>query len=217
MSGCKERSGKMHDLVFIGAVNDEPYTTDKIISDYSGNSLHAVKNLIYEHKTDFEYFGILSFEMTKLDGRGRPRKTYHLNEMQATLLMTYLDNTDKVREFKKQLVRAFFQMRSEKLEQVRNRVAGIPQRHTLTDAIQQWEHGNRWSYKTITDLLLKQVTGMNAKQLKASRHVKNAMDGLTTSEQAKYQQLENIVTGFIGLNKTYDQIKGVLLLTSEVV
>ena len=207
----------MNDLVFIGSVDDEPYTTDKIISDYSGNSLHAVKNLIYQHKADFKEYGILSFEMTKLDGRGRPRKTYHLNEMQATLLMTYLDNTDQVREFKKRLVRAFFQMRDEKLKQVRNRVVSIPHRRTLTDAIQQWQHGNRWSYKTITDLLLKQVTGMNAKQLKASRHVKNAMDGLTTIEQTKYQQLENIVTGFIGLNKTYDQIKGILLLTNEVV
>ena len=207
----------MNDLVFIGSVDDEPYTTDKIISDYSGNSLHAVKNLIYQRKADFKEYGILSFEMTKLDGRGRPRKTYHLNEMQATLLMTYLDNTDQVREFKKRLVKAFFTMRNEKLEQVKNRVAGISHRRTLTDAIQRWQYGNRWSYKTITDLLLKQVTGMNAKQLKTSRHVKNAMDGLTTIEQAKYQQLENIVTGFIGLNKTYDQIKGVLLLTSEVV
>lgn len=207
----------MNDLAFIGSVNAEPYTTDKIISDYSGNSLHAVKNLIYQHRSDFEEYGILSFEMTKLNGRGRPRKNYRLNEEQATLLMTYLDNTDQVREFKKRLVKAFFTMKNEKLEQVKNRVAGIPHRRTLTDAIKQWKHGNQWSYKTITDLLLKQVTGMNAKQLKPSRHVKNAMDGLTTSEQAKYQQLENIVTGFIGLNKTYDQIKGILLLTNEVV
>ncbi len=207
----------MHDLVFIGSVNDEPYTTDKIISNYSGNSLHAVKQLIRHHKVDFEEYGVLAFEMRKpLKGSkgGKPTKTYHLNEMQATLLMTYLDNTEQVREFKKRLVRAFFQMRNEKLEQVRNRVAGIPQRRTLTDAIQQWKHSNHWSYKTITDLLLKQVTGMNAKQLKASRHVKNAMDSLTTVEQAKYQQLENIVIGFIGLNKTYDQIKGILLLTA---
>lgn len=210
----------MNDLVFIGSVDDEPYTTDKIISDYSGNQLKVVKNLIRNHKNDLTELGVLHFENAKpIKGSkgGRPIKTYRLNEMQATLLMTYLDNTDQVREFKKRLVKAFFQMRDEKLKQVRNRVIGIPQRRTLTDAIQQWEHGNRWSYKTVTDLLLKQVTGMNAKQLKASRHVKNAMDGLTTIEQANYQQLENIVTGFIGLNKTYDQIKGILLLTSEVV
>lgn len=210
----------MNDLVFIGSVNNEPYTTDKIISDYSGNQLKVVKNLIRNHKNDLTELGVLHFENAKpIKGSkgGRPIKTYRLNEMQATLLMTYLDNTDQVREFKKRLVKAFFQMRDEKLKQVRNRVIGIPQRRTLTDAIQQWEHGNSWSYKTVTDLLLKQVTGMNAKQLKASRHVKNAMDGLTTIEQAKYQQLENIVTGFIGLNKTYDQIKGILLLTSEVV
>jgi len=36
-----------------------------------------------------------------------------LNEQQATLLITYLRNTEPVKEFKKNLVKAFFEMRDE--------------------------------------------------------------------------------------------------------
>ena len=64
-------------------LNEEPYTTDKIIAECSKNNLHSVKVIIYNHKKDFEDFGVLSFEMTKpLKGSkgGRPQKTYHLNE-----------------------------------------------------------------------------------------------------------------------------------------
>jgi len=49
--------------------------------------------------------------MRKTGGRGRPEIIYHLSEEQATLLLTYLKNTKKVRAFKKELVRQFFEMR----------------------------------------------------------------------------------------------------------
>lgn len=42
---------------------------------------------------------------------GRPETIYHLNEQQATLLMTYLRNNEVVRAFKKELVRQFYAMR----------------------------------------------------------------------------------------------------------
>ncbi|HFH8435032.1 TPA: Rha family transcriptional regulator, partial [Streptococcus agalactiae] len=73
----------------------EPYTTNEIISECAEIERISVRKLIENHKEDLEVFGILSFEMTKInDGRGRPRKIYHLNEQQATLLITYLDNTE---------------------------------------------------------------------------------------------------------------------------
>ena len=92
----------------------EPYTTNEIIAECAEIDRISVRKLIENHKEDLEAFGILSFEMTKInDGRGRPRKIYHLNEQQATLLITYLDNTKPVREFKVALVKAFFEMRDE--------------------------------------------------------------------------------------------------------
>ena len=214
-----EEAAKKHnlaglaDLVFVHGLNEEPYTTDKIIAEHSGNSLHAVKVLIYNHKQDFEDFGILSFEMTKLPGRGRPQKTYHLNEQQATFLITMLDNTPQVKQFKKSLVREFYAMKQELTQRQINRAIEKPQRKTLMDAVKSWPNAPRHIYINMTQLLLKRATGgMTAQQIKTERHVKTALDGLTVKEQARYEQLENIAIGLVSLNKTWDEVKGVLLL-----
>jgi phage regulator Rha-like protein len=202
----------MNDLVFMHGLNEEPYTTDKIIAKCSNNSLHAVKVLIYNHKNDLEEFGILSFEMTKLPGRGRPQKTYHLNEQQSTLLITYLDNTPQVNQFKKNLVREFYRMKKELTTRQINRAIEKPQRQSLMDAVKSWPNANQWSYRNMTQLLLKRATGLTANQIKRQRHVDNSLDGLTVKEQERYTQLENIAIGLVGLNKTWDEVKGVLLL-----
>ena len=214
-----EEAAKKHDLaglaglVFVHGLNEEPYTTDKIIAEHSGNSLHAVKVLIYNHKQDFEDFGILSFEMTKLPGRGRPQKTYHLNEQQATFLITMLDNTPQVKQFKKSLVREFYAMKQELTQRQINRAIEKPQRKTLMDAVKSWPNAPRHIYINMTQLLLRRATGgMTAQQIEKERHVKTALDGLTVKEQARYEQLENIAIGLVSLNKTWDEVKGVLLL-----
>ena len=194
-------------------LNEEPYTTDKIISECSKNQLDNVKHLIRNHKRDFEEFGVLGFEIRKLNGRGRPQKTYHLNEQQATLLITYLDNTPEVNQFKKNLVHEFYRMRKELNQRQINRAIEKPQRKSLMDAVKEWSSANKWSYRNMTQLLLKRATGgLTAQQIKKQRHVKVALDGLTLKEQERYKQLENIAIGLVGLNKTWDEVKGVLLL-----
>lgn len=193
-------------------LNEEPYTTDKIISECSNNQLDNVKHLIRNHKRDFEEFGVLGFEIRKLNGRGRPQKTYHLNEQQATLLITYLDNTPEVNKFKKSLVHEFYRMKQELTQRQINRAIEKPQRKSLTDAIKEWQQAPRHIYINMTQLLLKRATGLTAQQIKKQRHVKVALDGLTLKEQERYQQLENIAIGLVGLNKTWDEVKGVLLL-----
>ena len=203
----------MNDLVFMHGLNEEPYTTDKIIAECSKNQLDNVKHLIRNHKRDFEEFGVLGFEIRKLHGRGRPQKTYHLNEQQATLLITYLDNTPEVNQFKKNLVHEFYRMRKELNQRQINRAIEKPQRKSLMDAIKDWTHVTQWSYRNMTQLLLKRATGgLTAQQIKKQRHVKVALDGLTLKEQERYKQLENIAIGLVGLNKTWDEVKGVLLL-----
>lgn len=217
-----EEAAKKHDLagladlVFVHGLNEEPYTTDKIIADCSDNQLKVVKNLIRNHKQDLEEFGILHFENAKpLKGSkgGRPVKTYHLNEEQATLLITYLDNTPQVNQFKKSLVREFYRMRQELTQRQINRAIEKPQRKTLMAAVKSWPNAPRHIYINMTQLLLKRATGgMTAQQIKKERHVKTALDGLTVKEQARYEQLESIAIGLVGLNKTWDEVKGVLLL-----
>ena len=206
----KNLAKEFGNLLFLGNVTEEPYTTDEIVAAYSENDIESVKRLAREHKQDFEEFGVFGFEIRKLPGRGRPTKTYKFNEQQATLLMTYLGNTPKVRAFKKALVKSFFAMRDEKLEQIKNRARSIPERRTLTDAIKNWPYCNKWTYKAITDLILKASTGMNAQQLKRKRSVSNAMDGLTLKEQQTYNAIQNVVIGLLDLKQSYQQIKTLL-------
>ncbi len=216
-----DAAGKKHNLtgfdglVFVHGLNEEPFTTDKVISKCSKNQLQVVKNLVRNHKQDLEEFGVLHFENAKpLKGSkgGRPAKTYHLNEQQATLLITYLDNTTQVNQFKKALVREFYRMKQELTQRQINRAVEKPQRKTLMDAVKNWPNANRWSYRNMTQLLLKQATGLTAGQIKKQRNVDNSLDGLTVKEQERYNQLETIAIGLIGLNKTWDEVKGVLLL-----
>lgn len=98
--------------------NGEPYTTSEVIADVAGMNRRAVNRLIKTHETDLLEFGRVRFEITPLQTRGGTQNitVYHLNEQQATLLMTYARNTDTVRAFKKELVRQFYAMRSLLLE-----------------------------------------------------------------------------------------------------
>ena len=169
----------MNDLVFMHGLNEEPYTTDIIIAECSKNQLKVVKNLIRNHKKDFEDFGVLHFENAKpLKGSkgGRPQKTYHLNEQQATLLITYLDNTPEVNKFKKSLVHEFYRMRKELNQRQINRAIEKLQRKSLTDAIKEWPQAPKHIYINMTQLLLKRATGLTAQQIKKQRHVKTALD-----------------------------------------
>lgn len=100
-------------LVFFGK-KDDVYTTSEIIAEHAEVQRRTVDHLLLSHRADFEEFGVLRFEMRKpLAGSkgGRPETIYHLNEQQATLLMTYLRNNETVRGFKKELVRQFYAMR----------------------------------------------------------------------------------------------------------
>lgn len=141
----------------------EPYTTSEIIAECAGVTHHTIQELLRKHKADFESYGIIAFEMRKLDGRGRPMKIYRLNEQQATLLITYLKNTEPVRRFKMNLVKAFFEMREELSKFRMQRALEKPKRKTLHDSIETWEAKPKHAHSTMNNLLLKAVTDRNAK------------------------------------------------------
>ena len=194
----------------------EPYTTNEIIAECAEIERISVRKLIENHKEDLEVFGILSFEMTKInDGRGRPRKIYHLNEQQATLLITYLDNTKPVREFKKNLVSAFFEMRDE-LTKIRiERASERPTRLALNEVINRWENAPKMAYSTVYNLLLKGVTGYNKTQLTTKRGGETGIDCLNSIELAQYQALEDMAIALINLNFSYQEIKTMVFRQKE--
>ncbi|HFI0327740.1 TPA: Rha family transcriptional regulator [Streptococcus suis] len=185
----------------------EPYTTSEIIAECAEVQHHTITRLIREHKADFEALGILGFEIHKLDTRGQPKKSYLLNEQQATLLITYLKNTEPVREFKKNLVKAFFELRKEVAEFRYQRALEKPKRKTLHDSIETWEQAPKHAHPTVNNLLLKGASGLNKKQLMEHRGGHNGIDSLTSQELIRYQALEDMAIAMINLGMSYQDIK----------
>ena len=191
----------------------EPYTTNEIIAEYAEIDRISVRKLIENHKEDLEVFGVLSFEMTKPSKGslgGRPRKIYHLNEQQATLLITYLDNTKPVREFKVALVKAFFEMRDEVSKFREQRALEKPTHKTLNEVISKWDNAPTMAFPTVNNLLLKLSSGKNKKKLIEDRGGKTGLDCLTSVELAKYQAYERAVIPLIELNMEYGVIRDTL-------
>ena len=204
-------------LVFLEAGEHEPYTTDKIIAECAQVKRKVVSDLIRRYKTDLESFGILRFKNAKIiseDGRGRPKKLYHLNEQQATLLITYLRNTEPVKAFKKALVKEFYAMRAELTKRRELRAEGKPQRRSLTDMIRDNPEANRWDYKLYTDLAYKAAFGKTAAQIRKERapgSKRRAVDLLTADELTVYQKQENAVASLYAVGVDYEAMKAVLL------
>lgn len=193
----------------------EPYTTSEIIAECAGVQHHTVTRLLRNHKERFEAFGFYGFEIHKLDGKGRPKKVYHLNEQQATLLITYLDNTPQVVNFKTNLVKAFFEMRDEVAEFRYQRALEKPKRKTLHDSIETWEQAPKHAHPTVNNLLLKGASGMNKKQLMATRGGHNGIDSLTSTELVRYQALEDMAIAMIQLGMSYQDIKTMVFRQKE--
>lgn len=193
----------------------EPYTTSEIIAECAEVQHHTITRLIRENKADFEELGILGFKIHKLDTRGQPKKSYILNEQQATLLITYLKNTETVRQFKLNLVKAFFEMREELSEIRLQRALEKPKRKTLHDSIETWPNAPKHAHSTMNNLLLKAVTDMNAKQLREERGGYNGIDSLTSEELEQYQAFEDMAIAMIELKMSYQEIKTMMFRSKK--
>lgn len=102
----------MQDLVTTH--DGQPMTTSLIIAEGVGNQHKNVRELIEDNLADFEEFGVLRFETAKpSELGGRPQKYAVLNREHAMLLMTYMRNTQIVRAFKKNLIKAFVDMENQ--------------------------------------------------------------------------------------------------------
>ena len=184
----------------------EPYTTSAIIAECAGIKHHAIQEHIRKQIGRLEQFGKVSFKMRPLQS-GQQAKDYILNEQQATLLITFLKNTEQVANFKTNLVKAFFEMRDELSKFRMQRALEKPKRNTLHDSIENWEQAPQHAHSTMNNLLLKAVTDRNAKQLREERGGYNGIDSLTSDELEQYQAFEDMVIAMIGLNMSYQEIK----------
>lgn len=77
----------------------EPYTLSSIVAECAEVKHRHLKILLNKHREDFESFGKVQFKISPSES-GQNVRDYILNEQQATLLITYLRNTEPVKEFK---------------------------------------------------------------------------------------------------------------------
>ena len=201
----QQEERKLMELVYIDG-KKEPYTTSAIIAECAGVKHHAIQEHIRKQIGRLEQFGKVSFKMRPLQS-GQQAKDYILNEQQATLLITFLKNTEQVANFKTNLVKAFFEMRDELSKRYLQRELEKPKRKTLTEAIKSWEKAPKHAYSTLTNLLLKGATGKNKSQLMQERESGNGIDSLTSAELTNYQRLEDMAIAMINLNMRYSEIK----------
>lgn len=216
----------MHDkalpggLVLIKPIGSrmEPYTTADTVAQYAQVRHKTINELIRKHEKDLEEFGTLAFEMEACPHRtgASVQKLYHLNEQQATLLITYLKNTAPVRRFKKALVREFFNVRQELSRRDAQRAVKLPVRRSLTDAIQDSGENERFrghAFATYTNLIYKTVTGRSAAQMRKEAGLPKGADVvplLTADELALVTKREAQVTTLLDCGMRYDAIKTVL-------
>ena len=188
----------------------EPYTTHGIVAEHAEIDSISVRKLIDKHKERLEAFGVLSFEIHKPEKGslgGRPRKIYHLNEQQATFLITLLANTPKVKEFKKLLVKSFYQIKSElderKIHRQVNKVVNIG----FGDVIKARYPESKHAYSNYHRLAYKYALGVTPKQIKEQRHTHDPQSALTSDESARLERAKQQISLFIQDGYDYEDIK----------
>ncbi|MFV8211846.1 Rha family transcriptional regulator [Streptococcus pluranimalium] len=192
-------------LVYLNG-KKEPYTTSEIIAECAEVQHHTITRTIRKNIKHFERYGKVGFKI-QARASGQQSKNYILNEQQATLLITFLKNTEQVANFKENLVKAFFEMRDELTRFQLQRELEKPKRRALHESIETWSEAPKHAHSTVTNLLLKSVTGFNAKQLKTIRGGNNGIDTLTSHELERYQSFEDMAIAMIDLGFTYGEIK----------
>lgn len=208
---------ELNKLVFYHSLNEPAYTTVDVIAEYAGVQRKSVNELIRKHNTDLEEFGFLSFEMAKLNGRGRPRKNWQLNEQQVTFLFSLLDNTPQVVKFNKALTKAFYEVkeRAQQLEidnaRQQERLASLTVTNkTLADVVHDRFPDWKYAYATINNLALKIVTGMDAKHLKDKFNVENAKDALTAEQVEQLEKVRDAIKSLLLIGFDYNQLKATM-------
>ncbi|MBJ7635120.1 hypothetical protein C6P26_08695 [Weissella confusa] len=208
---------ELNKLVFYHSLNEPAYTTVDVIAEYAGVQRKSVNELIRKHKTDLEEFGFLSFEMAKLNGRGRPRKNWQLNEQQVTFLFSLLDNTPQVVKFNKALTKAFYEVkeRAQQLEidnaRQQERLASLTVTNkTLADVVHDRFPDWKYAYATINNLALKTVTGMDAKHLKDKFNVEDAKDALTAEQVEQLEKVRDAIKSLLLIGFDYNQLKATM-------
>lgn len=99
----------MSELVLLH--HNEPMTTSLAVAEGTENTHQAIMKMVKTYVSQLQEFGEVGFQI-RLNPQGSPTEFAFLNEPQATLLITFLRNSEIVVRFKVALVKAFYELRA---------------------------------------------------------------------------------------------------------
>jgi len=209
----------MGELVFLepNSIKAVPFTTSKVIAEFTGVGHRHIKKQISLHKLSLETFGLLVAHETESTG-GRPEEITLLNEQQSTLLVTFLKNTPVVVDFKTELVRQFYEMRTELQKRQIGKMTLKPTRKPLMDGIKENPNRSEWDYKLFTDLSYKMALGKIAAKIRKERGASKkavALDYMTSEELNLVESITNKIAVLYEMGLDYYQIKDMLERSRE--
>ena len=119
---------------------NDVFTNSWIIAENVGRDHASITYNIKKFLERFKKMGPIYSSATQINEKGRPAEIFDLNEAQAIFLMTLMDNSEIVLDFKMQLAQAFVVMRKLILEKQtadwqQARAIGKSTRKFETDAI----------------------------------------------------------------------------------
>ena len=171
-------------------------TTTLKIAAGTGNQHKNVLELVRTYLDDLQEFGRVAFLTLPFDTAGgvQNREYAELNEEQAALLLAYMRNSEIVRQFKKALIRGFFDMRT--------KLRAAP-----ADPLDILPPGQR----ALIALLVEQAAIKNA-QVKLENIQANQQESIKRIE-AKQSAIENGVSYFTVIG--YGSYKGIKFSNSD--
>lgn len=113
-------------LAIVTINNGEAVTTSLVLAQLLEREHDSVILLVRKHKQSLDKFGEVIYDRSEIGRVGaiKPLTFAILNEQQATLLISFMSNSQKVVDFKIKLVKAFYEMRmkleAEKIKKLEN-------------------------------------------------------------------------------------------------
>lgn len=176
----------MGEIVYLR--DDDAFTDTLIIAESTDNKHHAIMQMVRKHQERLEKFGKIRFRHLKCENSkgGRPIEYCYLNEPQATLLISFLKNTDIVADFKVELVRQFYEMKKFIAERhtkdwVETRHQGKLTRKAETDVIKELVEYAKEQGSTHSDMLYMTYSKLA-----------NSLAGVKKRDEATVMQLNNL-------------------------
>ena len=164
---------------------NQAFTDSTIIAQGAEVEHRAVIQLITNHLDDVSEFGRVAFQMIPFETNGgiQKMKVCRLNEQQATFVISLMKNTKPVVEFKKELVKQFYEMKQiiEKLVKISGYNAKLNKEIKLL-----YENPKDYYFINENKMINCIVTGMSSQKFKQINNIKKG----TMREHFSYEQLQ---------------------------